>query len=341
MLKKLWEWLKNPHGWQVFVLWAVSLAAAAGAVALTVLRPDGAAAYAAYVFDAAAAILLGYSVYAAVKYAPHIRRDFLAYTERLPAANRFFRDYGFRTLAFGIFAFIINFGYAALQMVLAVLLPSTWYGVLAGYYFCLGALRCFLFVGWSRAKKHADGDARALADGKLRLYRLCGIALLVLEIALTTAVTQIVISKSNPRSSEIMAISSAAYTFYRIALAVFNARKTYRLHDPLLQSFRNIGLTDAAVALLALETTMIATFGGETETSLLIVRAATGFGVCALTIAMGIFMIVRGTQRLKKLRSEGVTPDMGAADGVTGILAPPAAESGETRGTEETEDEQR
>ena len=341
MLKKLWEWLKNPHGWQVFVLWAVSLAAAAGAVALTVLSPDGAAAYAAYVFDAAAAILLGYSVYAAVKYAPHIRRDFLAYTERLPAANRFFRDYGFRTLAFGIFAFVINFGYAALQMVLAVLLPSTWYGVLAGYYFCLGALRCFLFVGWSRAKKHADGDARALADGKLRLYRLCGIALLVLEIALTTAVTQMVLSKSNPRSSEIMAISSAAYTFYRIALAVFNARKTYRLHDPLLQSFRNIGLTDAAVALLALETTMIATFGGETEPSLLIVRAATGFGVCALTIAMGIFMIVRGTQRLKKLRSEDITPDMGAADDVTGILAPPAAESGETRGTEETEDEQR
>lgn len=341
MLKKLWEWLKNPHGLPVCILWAASLAAAGGAIYLTTRDYDPPAVYFVYAFAAVAALLLGYSVYAAVKYAPHIKRDFLAYAERFPKANRFFRDYGFRTLAFGILAFIINFGYAAFQMVLAILLSSTWYGVLAGYYFCLGTLRCLLFVGWNRVKKRSGGEAFALAEGKLRLYRLCGIALLVLEVALTTAVTQMVISRSNPQSSDIMAITSAAYTFYRVTLAIVNARKTYRLHDPLLQSFRNIGLTDAAVALLALETTMIATFGGETDTALLIVRAVTGFGVCALTIAMGVFMIVRGTQRLKKLRSEGIPSDMAATDDVIKELIPLAADRGETQEKEETDDEKR
>lgn len=303
--RKLWRWLKDPHGWQVCLLWAVTLAAAAGAVVLTVQAETPPLTYAAYALSAAAAVLLAYSVYTAVRYAPRIKQDFLGYTARFPKANRFFRDYAFRTVAFGILAFLINIGYAVLQMALAILLSSVWYGVLSGYYFCLGVLRCLLLAGWNKVKKRAGGDGSAIADGKLRLYRLCGIALLVLELALTAAVTQMVLSDNASRSSQIMAIASAAYTVYRVVLAIVNARKTYRLHDPLLQSFRNIGLTDAAVALLSLETTMIATFGGSGSTEMLGLRAATGFGVCALTIAMGVFMIVRGTQRLKELRTQG------------------------------------
>lgn len=307
VLKKIGAWLKSPRGPILWAIWAATLAAVAGAIVLTTRRYDPPAVYFVYAFAALTAVLLAYSVYAAVKAVPRAKAAFLARTEKHPAARRFFRDYGFRTVAFGVFALLVNVGYAVLQMVLAIVFSSVWYGVLSGYYFCLGALRCLLVAGWNRVKKRAQGDDYALADGKLRLYRLCGIALLLLEIALTAAVTQMVMSENASPSSEVMAISSAAYTFYRVGIAIWNVTKSHRLRDPLLQSFRNIGLTDAAVALLALETTMIATFGGETSEALLTVRATTGFAVCALTVALGVFMIVRGTQRLKTLQQAGGT----------------------------------
>lgn len=307
VLKKIGAWLKSPRGPVLWAIWAATLAAVAGAIVLTTRFYDPPAVYFVYAFAALTAVLLAYSVYTAVKAVPRAKAAFLARVEKHPAAHRFFRDYGFRTVAFGVFALLVNVGYAVLQMVLAIIFSSVWYGVLAGYYFCLGALRCLLVAGWNRVKKRAQGDDYALADGKLRLYRLCGVALLLLEIALTAAVTQMVMSENASPSSEVMAISSAAYTFYRVGIAIWNVTKSHRLRDPLLQSFRNIGLTDAAVALLALETTMIATFGGETSEALLTVRATTGFAVCALTVALGVFMIVRGTQRLKTLQQAGGT----------------------------------
>ena len=76
--------------------------------------------------------------------------------------------------------------------------------------------------------------------------------------------------------------------------------KTRRLRDPLLQSFRNINLTDALVSLLALQTTMTAVFSDGTDLSMRALNAVTGFTVCAVTVGMGVWMIVRTNGQLKK-----------------------------------------
>ena len=59
--------------------------------------------------------------------------------------------------------------------------------------------------------------------------------------------------------------------------------------------------TDALVSLLALQTTMTAVFSDGTDLSMRALNAVTGFTVCAVTVAMGVWMIVRTNKPLKKL----------------------------------------
>ncbi len=124
----------------------------------------------------------------------------------------------------------------------------------------------------------------------------------MLETALGGAVTQMVISESPSVHTQIMAIASAAYTFYKVTLAIYNLAKVKRYKDPLLQSFRNINRTDASVSLLALQTTMVAVFSEGADAEMKILNCVTGFFVCVLTIVLGIFMIVRANQKLKALK---------------------------------------
>lgn len=100
--------------------------------------------------------------------------------------------------------------------------------------------------------------------------------------------------------SEIAAIASAAYAFYKITLAIVNQLKVRRLDDPSMQAVRSIGLTDAAVSLFALQTTLVSVFSDGDEERLLPLNAVVGFCVCALTLGLGIWMIVRSHQLQKR-----------------------------------------
>ena len=164
----------------------------------------------------------------------------------------------------------------------------------------MSVLRGVILVGSYQAKKRAAGDETVYSVYKLKLYRMCGIFLLILELALAAAVSLMILSTRPTEYSEIMAITSAAYTFYKIIFAIVNVFKVRRMQDPMLQCFRNINLTDAAVSLLTLQVTLVAVFSDERTEMMNILNAVTGFIVCALTVVMGILMIVRSTIRLKK-----------------------------------------
>ena len=134
----------------------------------------------------------------------------------------------------------------------------------------------------------------------MKIYRGSGIALLPLEIALAGAVTLMVYRQDPMPHSEIAAITSAAYAFYKIILAAVNLCKVRKMDDPTLQALRNIGLTDAAVSLFALQPTLVRVFSGGDEERLLPLNAVVGFCVCALALGLGIWMIVRSYQLQKR-----------------------------------------
>ena len=294
--RRLILFLKKPPFPFLYIVWGITFALIAGTVALIVLNYMEWPVYIAY---GVSAVFSVYTIYSLPRFIPKIKEMILERAKSHPFANSLLTSYGFRTVAFSVLSFVINIGFAVFNAVLGVITLSYWYAIFACYYIFLSVLRGVILVGSYQTKKRAAGDETVYSVYKLKLYRMCGIFLLILELALAAAVSLMILSTRPTEYSEIMAITSAAYTFYTIIFAIVNVFKVRRMQDPMLQCFRNINLTDAAVSLLTLQVTLVAVFSDERTEMMNILNAVTGFIVCALTVVMGILMIVRSTIRPK------------------------------------------
>lgn len=290
-MKGLFAFLRRPPLWFCALFWAITLAFIAGSIAAVVLARDG---WYSYLLYGGAGVTTAYSVYLAVRCAPAVRQGVLTRADAHAFTRNLIHNYGYRTIAFFSLSLALNVLFALFNLVLGILNRSVWYGALAAYYFALALLRCVMLVKSVQAKRRAQDEGEVLAR-KLRLYRACGWYLLALEAALAAAVTQLVAFPRPASGNEIVAIASAAYTFTKCTYAVYNVVKVRRKGDLVLQAFRNINLTDAAVSLLALQVTLVTVFSAGQEVSMRVLSAALGFAVCSLTIAMGIFMIKKKT----------------------------------------------
>lgn len=303
-MKKFFSFLKRPPAWFAACAFLLAACCIAGAIACAAC---GCAGWYVYALYAAAALSLAYIVYLSVRAASALRAKAAERVKAHPLAESFFSDAGFRSVVLFSLSFIVNIAYALLCGVLGIVLRASWYGMFSFYYLLLSALRCGLLAGAMRSRRRAAGDARGLLVSRWKLYRLCGIALFVLEFALAAAVTVMVAVGRPAPVSEVLAIASAAYTFYKVISAAVGFVKVRRLHDPLLQAFRNINLADAAVSLLSLQVTLVAVFSQGEGESMKPLNAAMGFFVCLLTIALGVWMIAEAGVRLRTLKGEGET----------------------------------
>ena len=303
-MKKFFSYLKRPPAWFAACAFLLAAACIAGAIACAAC---GCAGWYVYALYAAAALSLAYMVYLSVRAASALRAKAAERARAHPLAESFLFNGSFRAGVLFSLSFIVNIAYALLCGVLGIALRASWYGMFSFYYLLLSALRCGLLAGAMRSRRRAAGDARGLLVSRWKLYRLCGIALFVLEFALAAAVTVMVAVGRPAPVSEVLAIASAAYTFYKVISAAVGFVKVRRLHDSLLQAFRNINLADAAVSLLSLQVTLVAVFSQGEGESMKPLNAAMGFFVCLLTIALGVWMIAEAGVRLRTLKGEGET----------------------------------
>ena len=118
-----------------------------------------------------------------------------------------------------------------------------------------------------------------------------GILLLVLNFALTGVILLTIAQDTARRYSEIVVISIATYTFYKIIMAVVNMVKVRKMQSPVLITIRNIGVADALVSMLTLQATMLASFQGKGGLDANRMNAVTGMVVCVLILALGVSMI--------------------------------------------------
>ena len=118
-----------------------------------------------------------------------------------------------------------------------------------------------------------------------------GILLLALNFALTGVILLTIAQDTARRYSEIVVISIATYTFYKIIMAVANMVKVRKTRSPVLIAIRNIGTADALVSMLTLQATMLASFQGKGGLDANRMNAVTGMVVCVLILALGVSMI--------------------------------------------------
>lgn len=201
----------------------------------------------------------------------------------------FLEDYRFRTVLTTMPSFVINVAYTIYNGVIGVMNQSAWFITMAVYYSLLGIMR-YCAVHTERKISRME-DQKLIRKKELAVIKTDGILLLLLNLALS-GVVLLTIAKGRAKAySEIIAISIAAYTFYKITMAVINMVKVRKMQSPILITIRNIGVADALVSMLTLQMTMLVSFQGTEGLNADRMNGITGLAVCLLISALGISMI--------------------------------------------------
>lgn len=217
-----------------------------------------------------------------------IERFFITVKKNAFGAH-FLEDYRFRTVLTTMPSFVINVAYTIYNGVIGVMNQSAWFITMAVYYSLLGIMR-YCAVHTERKISHME-DQKLIRKKELAVIKTDGILLLLLNLALS-GVVLLTIAKGRAKAySEIIAISIAAYTFYKITMAVINMVKVRKMQSPILITIRNIGVADALVSMLTLQMTMLVSFQGTDGLNADRMNGITGLAVCLLISALGISMI--------------------------------------------------
>ena len=192
-------------------------------------------------------------------------------------------------------SFFWNIAYALFQLWLGVYHHTFWFYSLGAYYICLALMRFFLLL---HTRRYAPGEK---IKTELVRYRTCGWVFLAMNLALTVIVFFMVYWNRTFNHHEITTIAMAAYTFVTLTVAIVNIVKYRKYNSPVFSAAKAISLAAALVSMLTLESTMLTTFSDSTmsvsEQKLML--GLTGAAISAVIVAMAIYMIVKGTKKLK------------------------------------------
>lgn len=229
---------------------------------------------------------------------PHIIRFIKTFKEENQYARRWQEDTRLRMNVSLYGTLIWNTAYAVFQLGLGFWHHTFWFYSLAGYYISLGTMRFFLV---RHTRRHKPGEKMR---EELIKYRACGIAFLIMNLALTLIIFFMVYWNRTFNHHEITTIAMAAYTFGALTMAIINVVKYRKYNSPVYSASKAISLTAACVSMLTLESTMLTTFGDGTMdvTSRRMLLGVSGGAISVFIIIMAIYMIVQSSKKLKALK---------------------------------------
>lgn len=257
-----------------------------------------------YVLYALSAILLTYSVFLIVTTIPHVKQIIVKKLESREFTRSLLKNYGFRTIIFAIGSFVMSIAFGAFNAYMGIKYLSIWYGALATYYISLAFLRggVLLYHGRNRKSVRFKSENQG-AIQSAKNYRNSGITLLVLNIALSSAIAQMIFDNRFFSFEGWTIYAFAAYAFYKITMSTINILRASKQQNLTVKAIRNVNLMDAMVSILALQTALLATFMTE-GTNVSLFNTLTGSVVSLLSISIGIFMIIKANKIINNIRME-------------------------------------
>lgn len=196
----------------------------------------------------------------------------------------------YRILVFTLCGFIITFLYAFYNGILGIVSHSIWFITLFAYYLVLSAMRfgTVLFEYRNISQNRST---------EVFIMRFCGFLLIVLAFILSGSIYLSLTQNIAIKHQEIVMITIATYTFYKIIIATVNIIKIKKDPSLLLNTIRNIGCADAAVSVLSLQRSMLISFDGKSTSEIYVMNSLTGGAVFLFILLLGIRMILKKTER--------------------------------------------
>lgn len=288
--KTLCKRLLYPSGWLIIVL---SLLSVAGLAVVFIMGwSETPFAYAVYPLSAySLTVVCAFFAKRLSGYSRGIRQK----VSNHPLGNRYMTDAAFRVRISLYVSLAINLAYAVFNLTAGVIYSSFWLIAVAVYFILLSLLR-FMLLRYM----HAGEEKQGLLH-EYRRYRLCGLLMLILNISLSGIVYQMVRLNQGYQYPGILIFAVAVYTFYSVVISIVDMVKYRKYSSPVLSASKAIRFVAALVSLLSLETAMLAQFGDD-EAFRRIMTACTGAAVCAVVLAVSVYMVVRSSVEINKMR---------------------------------------
>ena len=231
---------------------------------------------------------------------PFLIRFFKKFKDENKYAHRWLTDTHLRVNVSLYGSLFWNTAYAVFQLGLGFWHHTFWFYSLAGYYLCLAVMRFFLVCYTS---KHRAGEK--MRDELIR-YRNCGIAFLMMNMALALIIFFMVCWNRTFEHHEITTIAMAAYTFGTLTMAIISVIKYRKYNSPVFSASKAISLAAALVSMLTLESTMMTTFSDGTMSlaDRRILLGISGGVISAFIIGMAVYMIVQSSKNIKLIEEQ-------------------------------------
>lgn len=192
---------------------------------------------------------------------------------------------------------------ARVSLYAGVLYSSVWFGAVAIYYIVLSLIR-FLLIKADRVFVKSADDTYCHG---WKSYRLCGILLLLLNTAMSGMAVQVIWCNEGYFYPGFVIYASAAYTFYRLTVAIIRISGR-KISNPILLATKALDLSMALMAMFTLQTAMFASFGKDmTVESRRLMNILTGSAVCVAVLGIAFVMINVATKKLRMNRAENDT----------------------------------
>lgn len=300
--RALWKRILHPPIWAQILTFIITVVSAVGALLMLLVDYNASAlAIVAYTLFGIAGVSLAYSVYLIIPLFPKMKSGIVTWLESRDFTYLMLRSFGFRTLIFAIGSFAMSLLFSGFNAYMGIANRSIWYGALAAFYIALAFLRGgVLFYHKNRLGKEKTQNDEYV---KAKVYRNSGVITLILNVALSAAIAQMIFSNAHFSYMGWTVFAYAAYAFYKITMSIIALIKAHKQTDLTVRAIRNINLVDALVSILALQTALLTMFSaGEVNISLF--NTLTGTVVSLLSIAIGIYMIVSASKKIKELQKE-------------------------------------
>ena len=302
---KIWQSILKPPTWVKVVTFIVTVLSATSSLLIVFLGGDSTTFdVIAYLLFGIAGLSLCYSVYLIIPIFPKLQDKIVAFMERFTFTHLILRSFGFRTVIFAIGSFLMSMLFSGFNAYMGIVNRSIWYGSLSAFYISLMFLRGgVLIYHKNRLGKEVDLNREELS--KAKVYKNSGIITLILNVALSVAIAQMIFADAHFSYLGWTVFAFAAYAFFKITVAIITLFKAHRQDDLTVRAIRNINLIDALVSILALQTALMSAFGdGTLNTSLM--NTLTGSVVSLLSIGIGVYMIVSTNKQIKKLTKDSI-----------------------------------
>ena len=176
-----------------------------------------------------------------------------------------------------------NAAYALGNCIIGFLNSSWWFITVGAYYAVLTVTRySVLQIG-----RKASGNY----DTELFARRITGILLIVLSFCIVGVNIMSAVKDRGTAFHEIVMITIATYTFTKITIAIIGMVKAKRSASPVLQTLRNISLSDACVSIYTMQRSMLVSFPGMKAAEILLLNIFTGTVVWIVVLLLGINLI--------------------------------------------------